>query len=494
MTIQLEGEICILGGGPAGSAIARRLAELGHETLLVQRAPAAIRPRAESLAPSIFPILDFLELRRLVDAATFCRDQRALLVWQSNVIEEKNFNAERPALIERSLFDSLLRKAASCVGVQIIACASASSPNRVGPGDWRVPLTTANGPVSVRAKFLIDARGRRRRTIPDDSAQRTAALSASWAIPNKSFSETRIEAGVDGWFWGSPLPDRCYATTLFIDSAHVAGLDRDSRTELYRERLSRTILLKDLLDSKPIQPICVRDATAGIAHDLIGVDFIRVGEAALSIDPLSSQGIQTAFISAIQGSAAVHTILTPSCDPGPAIEFYRERQQTAASHASHNAARTYAVRLGAESHPFWIRRSKSTKNARYAEQQEIRTDFPLPYRISVSRELAIVKVPVLSGNLITRTLALSHPSLPNPIAYFGDTALVPLFDQLPNQLTTDQILQQWTSRISPETAWGIMNWMYAVGLFVSQVASNVRHASTLDVGSFTNALDKPFAA
>ena len=40
-----EGEICVLGGGPAGSVIARSLAELGHDVLLVDRTARENGPR-----------------------------------------------------------------------------------------------------------------------------------------------------------------------------------------------------------------------------------------------------------------------------------------------------------------------------------------------------------------------------------------------------------------------------------------------------------------
>ena len=63
MKAGVEGEICVLGGGPAGSVIARSLAELGHDVLLVDRTVGENVPRAESLAPSIAPILDSLRLR-----------------------------------------------------------------------------------------------------------------------------------------------------------------------------------------------------------------------------------------------------------------------------------------------------------------------------------------------------------------------------------------------------------------------------------------------
>src|SRR5262249_20877369 len=103
MKAGVETEICILGGGPAGSVVARSLAELGHDVLLVDRTARQDGPRAESLAPSIVPILDSLRLRDIVDAAVFCREKQALVLWGSGDVLVKSFGVSPSLLVERAL-------------------------------------------------------------------------------------------------------------------------------------------------------------------------------------------------------------------------------------------------------------------------------------------------------------------------------------------------------------------------------------------------------
>jgi flavin-dependent dehydrogenase len=466
MTPDIEAEICILGGGPAGSVMARRLAEFGHDMLLIDRTAEQPPPRGESLAPSILPIVDSLQMRGDVDAATFCRERRALLLWETDAIQEKSFAAAPSLLVERTRFDQYLRQAASRGGVRVIAPARARSPQRLVSGGWAVPVMTSSGSTVVKTTFLVDARGKRHRVRLDGSAPRTAAISAPWTSSGQSFAETRIEAGVDEWFWGSPLPDLHYGVTIFLDSDRIAGLGAAGRTELYRHGLSRSKLLGDLLRSEMIGPVCVRDATPRISRDLIENDFIRVGEAAVAIDPLSSQGIQDALLSAIQGSAAVHTILTAGCDPDPALEFYRERRHTAAAKSRPTAARFY--RTHSERSSFWMRRSSAAESPVADDERQERTGSSLPSELRISQALQVIEVPVLSGALIRRAQALCHPRLEHPIAYFGGAALAPLIEDASGASATDHILLRWTRHVPLETARKIMNWMWAVGILDPQ--------------------------
>lgn len=463
MKLELEGEICVLGGGPAGSVVAHRLARLGHDVLLVDRAAAKRQPRAESLAPSILPILDTLQLRSDVEAAVFRRERGALVLWESDGISVKS-QAFPSLLVERGLLDDRLRHTACRAGVRMFAPASARAVQRLSGGAWLVPVATSLGPVLIRCKFFVDARGRRPHRCLDDGSPRTAALSARWTSGDPASAQTRIEAGRDEWFWGSPLPDRSYAATIFLDSARVAGLHGDVRAEFYRDILSRSRLLGDLLSGVMIGPVDVRDATPRSTTEPIGNDFIRVGDASVSIDPLSSQGIETALVSAIQASAAIHTLLTSSCNPAPALEFYRERQLAAAQGHGLAAARLYqAVPVQSS---FWLHRARAARGAPPDDHRHAQTTESPPSDLRVARAARIVEVPVLAGTFIRRAPALSHPRLKQPVAFLGGIPLAPLLHEAIGASTANEILQRWTRRVPLEAAASIMKWMWLLGILV----------------------------
>jgi flavin-dependent dehydrogenase len=473
MKAGVESEICVLGGGPAGSVIARSLAELGHDVLLVDRTSRVNGPRAESLAPSIVPILDSLGLCSAVDAAVFCREKQALVLWGPGEVEAKSFGASTSLLVERAMLDDRLRDAAAQAAVRVVSPAKARAARRLSGGEWLIPVATSDGPMVIKSRFLVDARGKRHRMCIDDGAPRTAALSAPWALGDRAFAETRIEAGTEEWFWGSPLPDGSYAATIFLDSARVAGFHTDSRREFYRDSISRSKLLEDLVRGQMVGPVCVRDATPRFCKDPIGNDFIRVGEACVAVDPLSSQGIQTALVSAIQASAAVHTILTAGCYPAAARAFYRERQEAAAARSRLSAARLY--RQHPVQNAFWMQRSQAAVGVSGDEQPQVPTAAALPSRLRLDQSLRIIDVPVLSGAFIRRAPALCHPRLEHPVAYFSGVALAPLVREADGASTVDQILRRWTKRMPPEAAWSIMTWMCRVGILVPHSGARQDH-------------------
>jgi len=454
-------EICVLGGGPAGAIIGRRLAELGHNTVIIDRCLPAQPHRVESLAPPVLQILDSLALSEAVAAATVQCEMRALVRWESNSVQSKLL--EFPTiLVWRSLFDRRLRELAAKAGAHLLTSASGRTPERKPSGGWLISVITSEGTVSITADFLVDARGKRRGTSLHQEGPWTAALSAAWNCPNANYRETRIEAIENEWLWGCPLRDGLYSATIFLDPARIAGLRETERAGLYKKLVSHSQLLRNLLHGEMVSRIFVRDATSRIVKDLIGPDFIRTGEAAFSIDPLSSQGVQRAILCAIQGSAAVHTIRSGH-DSLAAMAFYRDRQQHAAQQASLNATGYYRESRY-QTGQFWIGKGATINGTSPLQEPQYEGPSVLPSYVRLSAAVQIVEVPVLSGNLIRPAPALSHPRLEQPIAYLGEIALAPLAYDLVDGLAREQLLRRWTERMPSQTAWHIFRWMCAYGI------------------------------
>jgi flavin-dependent dehydrogenase len=123
----------------------------------------------------------------------------------------------------------------------------------------------------------------------------------------------------------------------------------------YRAYLAGSELLRHCLDGVLDGGVHACDATPYVDDEPIGADHLRVGEASYAIDPLTSQGVQHALSSALQGSIALHTILTAPADGDAAIAFYRTRQAAAAAASARTCVQLYAQMERFADEPFWRR-------------------------------------------------------------------------------------------------------------------------------------------
>ena len=159
-------DAAIVGGGVAGSALAVALARAGRAVLLVERA-ARFRDRVRGDA--LFP-WGALEASRLGIADLLpAAGARPLPVWQSYTDREPNppyhwrddvpsgdvvWGVNHPALQE-----TLFRHAGEA-GAVTLRPAKAPAPARERDGAHLLPLETAQGTMTVRARLVVGADGR----------------------------------------------------------------------------------------------------------------------------------------------------------------------------------------------------------------------------------------------------------------------------------------------------------------------------------------------
>lgn len=461
-------EVCVLGAGPAGATIARRLAQLGHAVCLLEAAPFPRRRIGELLPPSILPLFETLGLRAVMETAGFLRPAATLLAWSSAGVSRKTTSGAPGFQVDRGRFDALLLDAARQSGVQVMQPVTAARPQRDPHQGWVIRLHTDGAAVpSLHARVLVDATGRRglgphqrtRTTAP------TLALYGYWyGVPGPG-AEARVEAGPDAWYWGAALPDGSLNAAVFLDTAAGAGLGRARLEALYRTHLAQSCLLRSCLVGRLDGGLQVCDATGFLEAQPIGQDFVRVGEAAYAVDPLSSQGVHLAMLSALQGSIALHTILTVPAQAEAACEFYRTQQAATVARSQRTAAQLYALADRWAAAPFWQRRATAPAAATPPEATTPMVR-PLPPQqgLRLADTLQVVETPAIVGDLIARVPALLHPSLPQPVAFLGPTALAPLLRDIVPGRTAEAVLQRWTQRLPWRDGQRVLHWLWQMGL------------------------------
>jgi flavin-dependent dehydrogenase len=93
------------------------------------------------------------------------------------------------------------------------------------------------------------------------------------------------------------------------------------------ERFSRLIGASKLMenggDAELVAPARAIDATPYLSNACVATNRIQVGDAGMTIDPISSSGVQKAIQTALSGAIVINTLLRRPESAEAAMSFYR---------------------------------------------------------------------------------------------------------------------------------------------------------------------------
>jgi flavin-dependent dehydrogenase len=452
-------DVCIIGAGPAGSALAIRLAQLGHDVCMVER---SVFPRShigESLSPGIWPQLELLGVARTVAAAGFWPCRTSLVQWEGDVAVSRDFGTGGGLLVDRGRFDALLLDCARGYGVRVMQPAAVRMRTRYDQG-WHLDVQSADRTWALDADFLADASGRSAvlRGRKQRASHRTLALYGYWrggSLPH----EPRIEAGLDAWYWGVPLPDGTYNAIVFVDATDFRAQRMSSLSATYHALIGRSGLIAGCRDVRLSGPVRAADATPYLDTDSIGPRSIKIGDAALALDPLSSSGVQKAINTALTGAVAVNTLLRRPEQADAASRFYTGNLAEACDRHRGWAAQHYAA--AAASHPerFWQTRAAdvAAEPVRIAPSGGFGHGLPDDLAVTLSPEAMLVPEPCIVGDFIAMKPALHHPDLERPVAFLGGCEVATLLRPLHPGMALGALMDAWKIPVGSKPA--IAGWL-----------------------------------
>lgn len=466
----LDIDVCVTGGGPAGATIARQLALLGHRVCLVEKSRYPCPKVGESLPPNILPLLDRLGVRDRIEGGSFLRPDKSIIHW-SDAHERLKFETDqRPLLVDRGRFDHLLLEAAREAGVIVMQPAQALRPTLNGDECWHIPVRCGPGLIEIKARYLAEATGRR--SLPGAKRTRCSALMIAlygyWRNTNIDTSAIMVEAGLEEWFWGAPLPDGSFNAMVFTDPHRFRQVARRGRRleSLYRSLLAGSSLLRGCLTGTLMSKVTACDASSYVDEHPIDAHSIKVGESSFSIDPLSSQGVQAAITSGLQGSIAVNTILTRAENSAAAINFYRDRQrESVALHRNLSAQYYSQSRFSGTGAAFWQKRSAAEPKSVPVESEKSPILFD-DLRLNLSDAARFVTTPSITGNIITNIPALTHPKLERPVAYLNNIEASLLLDCIPQGGSVADITRAWSRYFPRCDSLETLDWLCRTGVLV----------------------------
>jgi len=364
-------DVVVVGGGPAGAAAAAAARAEGLDVELVC-ARRGLRPApGESLPPGTDRLLDDIFGASMLSG----RQHRASFgnrsAWGTADVEATDFvdnpfghgwHVDRPALDE-SLHDRL-----RTVGVRVRL--GARVVGHAWTGDqWRIALHE-HAQTSIRARAIVDATGRGARIARSQGARRRRLdrlVAAYWMLSVADAQDgdctTLVEAVPDGWWYTTPVPGHRRVVAFLTDSDLMPP--RAARTARdWHERLAQARHIRDRLASNGCRlhsrpPML----DAGVAHldQPAGCGWVAAGDAAVSFDPLSSQGMLTSFVMGQGAGHALAAMLTRG-DQQPLIRWGAEYARLLEAHLRLQAA-YYALECRWPNAPFWARRRNGSSSS-----------------------------------------------------------------------------------------------------------------------------------
>jgi flavin-dependent dehydrogenase len=457
---RITADVCVIGGGPAGSTTARRLAEFGYSVCLVEREVFPRRHVGASLPSSILPLLEVIGIREQIESAGFLRPQR-IIVWWSEARPSIRLLPGPPGFhVDRGKFDQLLLQHACSRGVFVLRPAQATRPQRLSGGGWQIHLRHAGIPKEVIASFVVDASGGG--TLLPGRRIRIAApllsLFAHWRAADRGETEGRVEAGETEWFWYAPLGDGKSVAAVFIDPKRLSRSPQEGIDGIYYDLLRRSRLFREAQAGRTEGKVEACDASSRYADQPAGADFVRVGDANLTLDPLSSQGIVNAIASGIQAAAVINTLASHPANAKAAIDFYRERQIEKIRQHAIKAAAFYDERAAVCDQQFWRQRAISSVASTTTPFEMEKLEATC--RIRLSNLAKLESMPTIQANMICLAPVLRHAALDRPVAFLGEVDLVPLLRQIRPGETADSVAEGWSSRIPLDLSWKVLGWLW----------------------------------
>jgi flavin-dependent dehydrogenase len=355
-------DVLILGGGPAGAVAALNLAPTRRVVLVERREPRA--PRIGEALPSA-------ARRLLTDMGLFdqfiaqghapCYGNRS--IWGNIEAVETDFLRDPDGHgwhLDRERFDAWLRYTAVARGATLLMPGRPVAVKRGGDG-WHVRIATVRAEEIVSAAFAIDAGGRAAPLARRIGARRRVndRLVGGWLYGSADPTAfgaglTVVEAVEDGWWYTAPVPDGRRVLAFLTDAdLPAARIAHDSAH-----------LIQHAVAAREIHAILVKSGFAAVvggftaAHSSVlepcsGADWLAAGDASMSFDPLSSQGLLHALFS---GLAAAETANSCLAGDDHAVLRYRRAMNSIQQAYRRHLDFYYASETRWPAAPFWQRR------------------------------------------------------------------------------------------------------------------------------------------
>jgi flavin-dependent dehydrogenase len=246
-------------------------------------------PRARALLESLDAWDDFQRDGHLPSPAI-------VSLWGNHRLYENWFDGQTGTgwHINRARFDATLAKAAQRAGAQVYQRATLRQCSRAGSGLWEVSACVEGKAMSLRASWAVDATGRLAWFARRQSAQRLAWDQLVGVVGYGTGSDddprTCLEAAPNGWWYSAQLPGKRSVAAYMTDAGQLPR-GRLALRSYWQKRLGESSLAGAVFGIAAPGELQALPANSSILSRLRGPNWLAIGDAAATFDPLSGAGV-----------------------------------------------------------------------------------------------------------------------------------------------------------------------------------------------------------
>jgi len=334
--LEIETDVLVVGGGPAGSTAATLLARRGWKVLLLEKARHPRFHIGESLLPMNMPILERLGVYAQVRAIGM------LKLGADFPVEGQDYNvfrfdrmlrrgSDHAFQVKREEFDQVLFEHARAAGVDAREGIKVETVEFDAHGrPTRAHARTADGrPLQVRMRFLLDASGRDTLLGAQLKLKRRNPKHASAAIFSHYAGVARRD-GDDagnvticrhehGWIWLIPLREGVTSVGAVCSPEHLKQRRGDS--EAFLQGILDTVPAAQarMQGARRVAPVHVTGNYAYECTRMHGPGWLLLGDAYSFVDPMFSSGVFLAMNSAERAADVVDAALREPTREAPLL-------------------------------------------------------------------------------------------------------------------------------------------------------------------------------